>query len=488
MNEFAEWGYEASSQRHSLPSRYAKYSASLNEITNKVFEDLLKGKAQGQFDELGILDLDKKSNMFDDRASSISDTRSSSSNSGLLNLVRRSSFNVDNNKNRMSHKLKMNMLDLGNIRTSTNSPDFSVQNLRVHDNKNKSSNKSTSPRVPDSDELFEVWKRAQRSRLEDQRGTQINGELPEFLKLKSEKEAAKYGNYRKRMKNVLTPDPSVSYIRQTIDDDIELPNSVPLTCFDMIKGDGIIPTHQQAEDYFSSSRMNRDSDFSGKLSLADIGFASNGAVNGRIRSMIAPSYGKSRRSVPRPVSHPSFDSNDKNFLTRMPMYPTIHPLSPPSNSCRSKLSDGDLDKTLECANDLDLDSVDDLDMTVKVDDASFSPSMVPPPDDMHGTTLHVDKADFPPPTPIMLHNPLLDSAKQLSLRLSSPPPLPPKPKLRGPPPRPPSRPQSDITTAAVASSSPLSHTKMELVKQPGRSRKAFYVDKDNADRLNISFV
>lgn len=35
----------------------------------------------------------------------------------------------------------------------------------------------------DSDDLYEGLKRAQRSRLEDQRGTEINFELPEFLKV-----------------------------------------------------------------------------------------------------------------------------------------------------------------------------------------------------------------------------------------------------------------------------------------------------------------
>jgi regulator of G-protein signaling len=33
-------------------------------------------------------------------------------------------------------------------------------------------------------ELYEGLKRAQRSRLEDQRGTEINFELPDFLKVK----------------------------------------------------------------------------------------------------------------------------------------------------------------------------------------------------------------------------------------------------------------------------------------------------------------
>lgn len=60
---FTEWGYRNSNSRCSLPNKYSKYSTSLNEITNKVFEDLLKGKANAKFDELGVIDLDQKSNV-----------------------------------------------------------------------------------------------------------------------------------------------------------------------------------------------------------------------------------------------------------------------------------------------------------------------------------------------------------------------------------------------------------------------------------------
>lgn len=81
------------------------------------------------------------------------------------------------------------------------------------------------------------------------------------------------------------------------------------------------------------------------------------------------------------------------------------------------------------------------------------------------TSLHLDEADFSPPTPLSeasLRPPLATG--------TPPPPLPPKPKLlwRGPPPRPPGRPSASEELAA------------------GRSRKAIYLDQ--AEKLNISFV
>lgn len=49
---FAEWGVE--------PARQKK-RGSLDEITNRVFEDLLNGKSEQNFDELGVLDFDARS-------------------------------------------------------------------------------------------------------------------------------------------------------------------------------------------------------------------------------------------------------------------------------------------------------------------------------------------------------------------------------------------------------------------------------------------
>lgn len=50
---FSEWGVE--------PGRQKKRGNTLDEITNRVFEDLLKGKSEQNFDELGILDFDARS-------------------------------------------------------------------------------------------------------------------------------------------------------------------------------------------------------------------------------------------------------------------------------------------------------------------------------------------------------------------------------------------------------------------------------------------
>ncbi|KAG1685478.1 Regulator of G-protein signaling loco [Nymphon striatum] len=495
LNLNSQWGYRISNSRSSLPNKYSKYSTSLNEITNKVFEDLLKGKAIAKFDELGVIDLDQKSN-FDDQASSLSDTRSSSSHqSGLLNLVRRSSFHLDYSKNHLTHKSKMNMLDFGNVRSNASE---SVSNLRALDSKPplpKPRTKVNQARLSDNEaisEMFEVWKRSQRNRLEDQRGTEINGELPEFLKPKpDQKEGVSKYKRTSAVKHTKgkTSENRLSYTGTVIDDVIELPNNMPLTCYDFVKDGGIIPNHQQAEEFFRAGDSCNifDSNFDKKLSLGDIGLATRSANRNRVYSAFTPSN-RMRKVVRRPVSHPVFGSESDDYLVDMPVYPTMHSISQNRNLAESEniknSSDGELDKTLECANDLDLDSLNDLDVTLKVDadNKSFSPSCIPPPEDINNSSIHVDPANYSPPSPLRSGALHAFKVEQVSSRLSSPPPLPPKPKLRGPPPRPPSRPQSETpaSTQIISPLSPVQQAKIELRKQAGRSRKpvSFYMVDD----------
>lgn len=63
-------------------------------------------------------------------------------------------------------------------------------------------------RFPQSESLLEGLKRAQRSRLEDQRGTEINFELPEFLKDKEK--YANVGNKLRKTKFDESPSNSIS--------------------------------------------------------------------------------------------------------------------------------------------------------------------------------------------------------------------------------------------------------------------------------------
>lgn len=304
--------------------------------------------------------------------------------------------------------------------------------------------------------MFEVWKRAQRSRLEDQRGTKINGELPDFLKPKSNSGKLQESSLKKGDGRGSTN--RHSFAAPMIDDFIELSNPTPVTSYDFVAdGTGIIPTHRQAEHYFSNYSMDLDANFDRKIRLVDHAVRPRQSAHGGGH--------RYKHAVKRPVSHPVFGYETRDYL---------------DDQTRSRengtgaASEGDLDKTLEYAKDLELD---EFDATLK--DDSFSPSCIPPPTrDIGETSIHVDTADYSPPSP-------LKAQDYLPMRLSSPPPLPPKPKLRGPPPRPPGRPQTDTPTSQL---SPVQQTKMELMKQSCRSRKPVYVDRDGADRLNISFV
>lgn len=425
----------------------------------------------------------------------------------------------------------MNMLDFGNVRSNASE---SVLNLRALDSKPplpKPRTKANPTRLSDNEgkkelyrlfisnmlyivdflklssnisalsEMFEVWKRTQRSRLEDQRGTEINGELPEFLKPKSEQKEGgnKYqGTQGLKHAKVKASENRLSYAGPVIDDVIELPNNMPLTCYDFVKDGGIIPNHQQAEEYFRSGDSCDvfDSNFGKKLSLGDIGLAVHSANRNRVHSAFTPSN-RMKRVVRRPVSHPVFGGSESDdYFVDMPVYPTMYSVSQNRKLSRSEniknSSAGELDKTFECAKDLDLDSVNDLDVTLKEDicNESFSPSCIPPPEDINNSSIHVDPANYSPPSPLKSGALHAFKAEQLSSRLSSPPPLPPKPKLRGPPPRPPSRPQSETpaSTQSISPLSPVQQAKIELRKQVGRSRKPVYVDRDGTDRLNISFV
>ncbi|KAF0302019.1 Regulator of G-protein signaling loco [Amphibalanus amphitrite] len=326
---------------------------SLDEITNRVFDDLLKGKADGTFDDFGVIDLDQNS--------SKTDGSSSDRSAGpLASLVRRNSL-TSGREVRRAHRHQ----SAAEARAMGPPPP------------------PPPPRLADPKEtdvaLYEGLKRAQMCRLDDQRGTEINFELPDFLRKREAVQNKE--NYRPERLSA----PVLSRRPGSGAADARL-SMVPGGWRSSRQLGGILPTDQQAEDYFQG-----DFDASGRLSL---GLGDSGQLGCPPMPRLTP-----RR--PEPASPP-----------------------PPT-----------------------------------------------PPDPM-ATSLHLDEADFSPPTP------LTESSASARPRLAAaaaaagtpPPPLPPKPKvlLRGPPPRPPAR---AAPTEELAS---------------GRSRKAIYLDK--AERLNISFV
>ncbi|CAL4109978.1 unnamed protein product [Meganyctiphanes norvegica] len=175
--EVKEWGVE--------PGRIKKRTNTLDEITNRVFNEVLEGKTDN-FDELGVLDIDEKDKL-----------RSSGSRSSLHeNITVRGGFVMPPDPSALVTKR----------RGSTSS--------------------NTTKSKQENDELYEGLKRAQRSRLDDQRGTEINFELPDFLKCDQQSQERESG---------------LSHLSEQFLSHLECSFS---------EG-GVIPSHQEAEDYFS---------------------------------------------------------------------------------------------------------------------------------------------------------------------------------------------------------------------------------------------
>lgn len=145
---------------------FMKVAPTLDEITNKVFEEVLQGKSEG----VG------KS----DQGSLKSEEWGSEHSSGVFSkFLRRDSTLHDKTKGKSRGGTSKQILEgaskhvEGVVSMVTGKPPLI--------GKWKSGSKSTGK--SESDELYEGLKRAQRNRLEDQRGTEINFELPEFLKV-----------------------------------------------------------------------------------------------------------------------------------------------------------------------------------------------------------------------------------------------------------------------------------------------------------------
>ncbi|XP_063986998.1 regulator of G-protein signaling loco isoform X3 [Diachasmimorpha longicaudata] len=142
----------------------------LDEITNKVFEELLVGKSTNKYYSEGSCKSD--------------DQRSEGSSILSSKFFTRDTTVLGKKKGKSKSS---------NLSEKSNSTDYTgeenLQSSRAHAPliaKWRNGVKLQLPGRFDGDELYEGLKRAQRSRLEDQRGTEINFELPDFLKQNKE--------------------------------------------------------------------------------------------------------------------------------------------------------------------------------------------------------------------------------------------------------------------------------------------------------------
>lgn len=145
---------------------FVKVTPTLDEITNKVFEELLQEKS----------DVVGKS----EHESVKSEEWGSEHSSGVFSkFLRRDSTLLEKPRTKSRGSTSRQLLEgaskhvEGMVSMVTGKPPL----IGKWKSGSKLSGKS------DSDELYEGLKRAQRSRLEDQRGTKINFELPDFLKV-----------------------------------------------------------------------------------------------------------------------------------------------------------------------------------------------------------------------------------------------------------------------------------------------------------------
>ncbi|RZC33398.1 regulator of G-protein signaling loco, partial [Asbolus verrucosus] len=139
--------------------------ANLDEITNQVFEDILQEKADSAY-------LKPKS----DKGSVKSEDWGSEHSSGIFGrFLRRDSGLHDRKKKSLIPKIKCHPGGNG-------AEDVGGEQKKPLIARWKTGVNKLQVACSESDELVEGLTRAQRSRLEDQRGTEINFELPDFLK------------------------------------------------------------------------------------------------------------------------------------------------------------------------------------------------------------------------------------------------------------------------------------------------------------------
>ncbi|KAK1122555.1 hypothetical protein K0M31_009005 [Melipona bicolor] len=140
--------------------------STLDEITNRVFEELLVGKGSSKYH-------------YNDGSCKSDDQRSEGSSILPSKFFLRDSTmhgKKKGGKPKCNMNEKTNMNDYVSEETTKSHPPLIA--------KWRNGVKLQLPGKFDGEDLYEGLKRAQRSRLEDQRGTEINFELPDFLKNK----------------------------------------------------------------------------------------------------------------------------------------------------------------------------------------------------------------------------------------------------------------------------------------------------------------
>ncbi|XP_055695239.1 regulator of G-protein signaling loco [Lutzomyia longipalpis] len=152
--------------------------STLDEITNKVFNELLQGKVETMAGTAGAAGLENPlSRATVDQLSMKSEEWGSETSSGIFTRARRHELLLKHRGRKMPQSQKNSQTESEDNADGTKKPLIAKW-------KSGAKLQVTTRSSPGGDDLLEGLKRAQRSRLEDQRGTEINFELPEFLRNK----------------------------------------------------------------------------------------------------------------------------------------------------------------------------------------------------------------------------------------------------------------------------------------------------------------
>ncbi|XP_037922272.1 regulator of G-protein signaling loco isoform X4 [Hermetia illucens] len=169
--------------------RPANQQVTLDEITNKVFNELLQGKAKahaGQQQQPTSKVFDQNSEKSDDCASESSSIfdkiRRRESSSAGIKMARPKKIILPNKTSTAGSE---DGLSTSTQTTTSSDPNATgIKKPLIAKWKTGVKLQVTGHRTEKHEEFLEGLKRAQRARLEDQRGTEINSELPDFLKNK----------------------------------------------------------------------------------------------------------------------------------------------------------------------------------------------------------------------------------------------------------------------------------------------------------------
>ncbi|GAB0088616.1 Regulator of G-protein signaling loco [Sergentomyia squamirostris] len=176
-SDVAQLKNSAAMQHHSCMTNNFNQTT-LDEITNKVFNELLQGKVETM---AGASAVSGPDNPFPratvDQLSMKSEEWGSETSSGIFARPRRHELFPKHRGRKVAQSLK-------NCQTETEDNGDVVGKPLIAKWKSGAKLQVTTRSSPGGDDLLEGLKRAQRSRLEDQRGTEINFELPEFLRNK----------------------------------------------------------------------------------------------------------------------------------------------------------------------------------------------------------------------------------------------------------------------------------------------------------------